>query len=60
MGANASVKYHYSYCRFTYSVLLNIAVRTVNCRRNNMFGVRLLQKTHSGWEFGWGGTSVKM
>ncbi len=57
MGASAPVKYHYSYCFFTYSMKRRwIYVQLLVLRS---FAGRAGLKTLSGGEFGWGGTSVK-
>ena len=57
MGASAPVKYHYSYCFFTYSMKRGwIFVQLLVLRS---FAGRPGLKTLSGGEFGWGGTSVK-
>ena len=57
MGASAPVKYHYSYCFFTYSIMRGwISVQLLELR--SLVG-RPGLRTLSGGEFGWGGTSVK-
>ena len=57
MGASAPVKYHYSYCFFTYSMKRGwIFVQLLVLRS---FAGRPGLKTLPGGEFGWGGTSVK-
>lgn len=57
MGASAPVKYHYSYCFFTYSMKRGwIRVQLLVLRSS---AGRPGLKTLSGGEFGWGGTSVK-
>lgn len=57
MGASAPVKYHYSYCFFTYSVKRGwVYAQLLELR--SLAG-RPGLKTLSGGEFGWGGTSVK-
>lgn len=57
MGASAPVKYHYSYCFFTYSVKRGWFYDQLLDLRS--FAGRPGLKTLSGGEFGWGGTSVK-
>ena len=57
MGAPAPVKYHYSYCFFTYS--MERGWTSVQLLELRSFAGRPGLKTLSGGEFGWGGTSVK-
>jgi hypothetical protein len=57
VGAPAPVKYHYSYCFFTYSIARGWAVAQILDPRSLVGRPGL--KTLSGGEFGWGGTSVK-
>ena len=57
MGASAPVKYHYSYCFFTYSMKRGWIIVQLLVLRS--FAGRPGLKTLSGGEFGWGGTSVK-
>ena len=55
MGASATVKYHYPYRFFTYSM-------TQGGYHGHLLALKLWAtglKTLSGGEFGWGGTSVK-
>ena len=66
MGAQAPVKYHYSYRFFTYSVKRSRGRRPlflVSKRRRTVATcgglARSALKTVSGGEFDWGGTSVK-
>ena len=57
MGAPAPVKYHYSYCFFTYPVQRGWVHAQLLAPRS--FAGRPGPETLSGGEFGWGGTSVK-
>jgi hypothetical protein len=58
VGAPAPVKYHYSYCFFTYLVQRGWAHAQLLALRSPSGG-RPGPETLSGGEFGWGGTSVK-
>ena len=54
------VKYHYSYSSFTYSVMWERGSQVPSSSVNFCLRAEGLQpETVSGWEFGWGGTSVK-
>jgi hypothetical protein len=57
VGASAPVKYHYSYCFFTYSMKRGWTYVQLLVLTSFAGGPGL--KTLSGGEFGWGGTSVK-
>ena len=58
MGAQATVKYHYSYS-FLLIRLNGSELHSSFSRIKAPLAGRSVSKTLSGWEFGWGGTSVK-